>query len=209
MRSFHALQALTLTTLNLCLFTSIASGTEPLKSGKTESGETTKERAKTTTLDAAPSLALPVGNFSEITGIGLGALIGIRHPIAKQLDATGHAGFVYHFSKGDPTGRTSMGTSELPLLGGIRYTFVPVTDGGFYGAVEARVSVLFWRASVGGLGLGTVSGSDTSVKVSTALGLGYHLGKVDMKGSLYVVDIGHLGDTTARMATVGYSFADF
>ncbi len=207
MRLFHALS---LPVFSLCLFASVSSSAaEPLKSRKVESAEATEKPPEKTTLDAAPTFALPVGNFSEVTGIGLGALLGIRHPIATQLDVTGRAGFVYHFSKSDPDGVSSMGTSELPLLGGVRYTFVPTNDGGFYGGAELGVSILFWRASVGGLGLGTVSGSDTSAKVSTALGLGYQLGKLDMKGSLYVVDIGHLSDTMALMASVGYSFADF
>ncbi len=208
MRSIHALG---LPVFSVALLASVtSSAAEPPKSGQAEAGATADAPPKKTTLDAAPSFALPVGNFSDVTGIGLGVLLGLRHPIANQLDVTGRAGFVYHFSKSDPTGTVSMGTSELPLLGGVRYTFVPSTDGGFYGGAELGLSVVFLRASVGGIrGVGTVSGSDTSVKASTALGLGYQLGKLDIKGSLYFVDIGHLGDTMALMASAGYSFADF
>jgi len=166
------------------------------------------EAANKTAFDASAAFALPVGNFADVSGIGFGAFGGVRHLVAKNVHITGRAGFIYHLSK--DFGGYSIGTSELPLLAGVRYTFVPANDGGFYGGAELGMSVLFTRASSStpGLNLGPQSGGDTSVKASTALNLGYQVGKLDARATMYFVDLGHLGDSMALMATVGYSFAE-
>src|SRR5262249_30079981 len=101
------------------------------------------------------------------------------------------------------------GISELPILAGVRYTFVPTDDGGLYGGAEIGMSLLFSRVSSNGNAfIGAQSDSKTDVKASTALGIGYQYGKLDARGALYFIDIGHMGDSMALMATVGYSFAE-
>jgi hypothetical protein len=166
----------------------------------------TKEAEPKVSFDAAPAFLIPVGNLSDAASVGLGVFAGARRPIAQQLDVTGRAGFVYHFSKDYLGG--SVGISEVPILAGLRYTFVPTADGGLYGGAEIGMSIVFSRASLNNALLGGQSTSQTDVKASTTLGVGYQYGKLDARGALYFIDLGHMGDSMAIMATVGYSFAE-
>jgi hypothetical protein len=157
--------------------------------------------------EIAPAFVLPVGNLADAASVGVGALVGMRRNVAKQLDITARAGFVYHFSK--EAGGGSVGISELPFLAGVRYTFVPTADGGFYGGGEVGMSILFARAAINDNALvGPQSTTKSEAKASTALGLGYQFGRFDAKGSLYVIDVGHPGDSMTIMASLGYAFVE-
>jgi hypothetical protein len=157
--------------------------------------------------DIEPAFVLPIGNLADAAGIGFGGLVGMRRPVAKQLEITARAGFVYHLSK--DYGAGSAGISEVPILGGVRYTFVPTASGGFYGGAELGLSIVFARASTSVDGLvGPQSSSTSDTKASTALGVGYRAGMLDVRGAMYFIDLGHMGDSMTAMATVGFTFAE-
>lgn len=153
---------------------------------------------------------LPIGTFSDYAGVGVGALLGLNHRLTDRLDLTGRVGFVYHFSK-DYNALGSHGLSEVPILAGVRYTFLPSAAGGLYGSGELGLSLLVQRATVsaGLLSKEPVSTSDSTVKLSMALGAGYAYENFDLRGSLLMLDVGNLDTTIGLMATVGYSFAGF
>jgi hypothetical protein len=118
--------------------------------------------------EVAPAFVLPVGNLADAASVGFGALAGMRRPIVAHLDVTARAGFVYHLSK-DGGGGGSVGLSEVPILGGVRYTFVPVDDGGLYGAAELGLSLIFARTSIPANALVPgQSASQSDTKASTA-----------------------------------------
>jgi hypothetical protein len=95
--------------------------------------------------------------------------------------------------------------SEVPILAGVRYTFVPTSQGGFYGAAEAGVS-LIWKSASTSSSRGEKSASDSDVTLSGTLAVGYQIGDFDARASLYLIDLDHTS-TSALVATVAYTFA--
>lgn len=153
----------------------------------TEDSTTTYDHAKVIAVDGAA--IVPVGDWSDGAGIGIGALARLTVPVAAKIAITGHAGLIYHLSKG------SMGadaqTIEVPILGGVRYAFTPkIYAAGELGLVYLRTSI-----SSGG---SSMSGSDT--KLGLAFAAGYRTGKLEARAGLYFPDT----DVMGIFATVGW-----
>lgn len=155
---------------------------------------------KTIGLDAG--LALPTGDWSDAVGLGLGALVRFEMPLGGKLVLTGRAGYLQHLSKDSDTGfggSASSSSSQIPLLGGVRYVLRPDTASTMYGAAELGLDMFRSSVEAGGQ-----SQSDSDTNLALTLGGGYRAGKLDLRAGLLFADVGNLGDSMALMATVGY-----
>jgi hypothetical protein len=164
-----------------------------------DDGATAGAPPKTKTISIDGGLAMPAGDWGA--GVGFGALARFEMPLAPKLALTVRAGYLQHLGKeaGDGFGGNATATaSEIPVLGGVRYSFSVKPTSELYGAAElgfvhARIST-----EIGGM---SQSGSDTNLGMS--LGGGYRAGKLDVRGGLLFPDVGSMG-ALGVFATVGY-----
>jgi hypothetical protein len=149
------------------------------------------------------AVALPVGNLSDAAGIGFGGLVRFDYRVVDTVSVGGRAGYVFHLGK-DLPGGGSVGLSEAPIFGAVRYHVLGAAADGPYAALELGPVLLFGRGTSNGV---SVSSSDT--KLGGTVTGGYRLGAVDLRAGLLVLDLGHLGDSLSIVAGAGYTFAAF
>jgi hypothetical protein len=92
--------------------------------------------------------------------------------------------------------------NEIPVFFGVRYAAVHSPNGELYGAAE--LGIVTYNATVDMNGTST---SDSQTNVAGTLGVGFRAGKVDVRGGLWLPDLGRVGDALAVMATVGVDVA--
>jgi len=158
-------------------------------------------RAEPKTLGIDGGLDMPTGDWSDATGLGIGALARFEMTLQPKLALTARAGVIQHLGKDIDSGFGESGSAsatEVPLLGGVRYAFTQSPTSEVYGAAE--LGLVVYRASIDAGGM-SQSNSDTNLGMS--LGGGYRAGKLDLRGGLLFPDIGHAGNM-GLMATVGY-----
>lgn len=158
--------------------------------------QSSDEKKMSVGVEAVP--VLPIGNLSDVSAFGLGALGAFDYWVTPQVRITGRAGYIYHFTKGE-----GFSFSAIPIWGGARYHFEE--KGGPWIGGELGPNVLLASFDTGPLG----SVSDNEVKFGIGVGGGYKLNEWDFGGRLFAYDIGHFGDTFAISAMVGYHFAEF
>lgn len=135
-------------------------------------------------------LALPIGDFGDGAGIGIGALLNFGYPLNEQVTLTGRVGYVHHLEKNNLT------FSEIPFWVGAAYGLSPpLSLVGELGFVNGKVSA------------GGQSASDTNL----ALGLGvlYGMGTIDLGARLQMLNLDHAGDSMQIAVTAGYKFTSF
>lgn len=158
-------------------------------------------------------LAIPIGNYSDATGLGLGVLLTGEYPVNPVISATGRIGFQAHLSKSvsTPFGSADSHVHALPILVGGRYYFQAQPGSsmtsssahqGLFGAAELGLFWLFSGASVNG-----VSGSSSDLKFGIGAGAGYQMGALSFRGMIHSHSIGNFGDTLMLTGVVGYQFA--
>jgi hypothetical protein len=172
------------------------------KMGTARAAEPPKEEAKNASIGADAVFALPVGNLSDVAGVGFGTLARFDYRVADPVSVGARAGFVYHLSTS--IGNDSAGISEAPIFASARYHFLGRDPNGPYAALELGPVIVFGRATVQG-----VAASSSDTKLGGTIGGGYQLGAIDLRAGLLVLDVGHLGDTLAIVAGAGYTFAAF
>ena len=155
-------------------------------------------------IGADAEFALPVGNLSDAAGIGFGALGKFNFNLNDNLSLTGRLGFVYHLAK--DFGGISVGISYVPVRAGVKYFFMGNNDGVYAGG-EAGVNYLMTHVSSSVPGLSGLGG-DSSLKFGLGVGGGYQLGKLDFRGGLNFLDVGHFGDSIVIALNVGYRFVE-
>ena len=159
--------------------------------------------------DAA--VVLPIGHWSDATGIMLGPLARFEYEVSPQLLVTGRVGYLYGLRKStDVLGvKTTYGINDIPLWGGVEYYFGEAADGLYLGG-EAGLNFLSFNVKTEGDPLvGSTSGSSSETDLGLNAGAGYRMGDLDLRGSLCIFDLGHAGDSMGLMASVGYNFARF
>lgn len=142
---------------------------------------------------------LPIGDYSDASNFGIGALGRFEFGISDALAVTGRVGYVYHLGTPDSTS-----VSMIPLLAGGKYKVG--TSGlsvyGELGITNIRVSVDFMGASV----------SDSETKLSVGAGVNYQKDKIQARVGFFMPgseDDGNGGSTVLYgiLASVGYDFA--
>ncbi|HET7788875.1 MAG TPA: outer membrane beta-barrel protein [Myxococcales bacterium] len=145
---------------------------------------------------------LPLGNYSDVNGVGGGLMLTGEYPMMPELSLTGRVGFQYHSDKDLGLG-VSGHVHSIPFLLGAKYYFMPERQG-FFGAAELGLFDLIAGASSGG-----VSASDSQVKLGVGVGVGYQMKQWNARVNLHSQSVGSFGDSMMVTAGVGYQFAGF
>jgi hypothetical protein len=166
------------------------------------SGRDMASKSQTVLIGVDGNFELPVGNYSDVNGIGGGALLNIEYPMMPQLSLTGRVGFDFH---GDTTvGGADVHIHNIPVLFGAKYYLLETDRQGLFAAGEMGLFTLLTSASAGG-----VSGSSTDMKFGIGAGLGYQWKEWSFRVNIHSHDVGNFGDAVMVSGGVGYQFGGF
>jgi hypothetical protein len=152
-------------------------------------------------------LALPVGNYSDVNGVGGGAMLTAEYPVPallENLSATARVGFQLHASKTISAFGTPVDThvNSIPLLVGARYYVMPMAERqGLFAAAELGLFDLMASASSG-----ATSASSSSMKFGLGGGIGYQWNQWNARLNLHTHDVGNFGDALMVTGGIGYQF---
>jgi hypothetical protein len=164
-------------------------------------------RAEDGALGVDGAVVLPIGDWSDISGLGIGALVAGHYDLSPQLAVTGRVGYIHHLSKS--VGGSDFSTYEIPVLGGIKYRLGDPGEGMYLGA-EAGLVSLGARAEVENPFTGeSESVSDSDIEIGLTAGVGYETGDFDLRGQVFFPSLDHIDDLIGIMGTVGYRFSRF
>lgn len=140
-------------------------------------------------------VGLPLGDFGDVSSLGIGALIGVNFRLQEKLVVTGRAGYMQFLTDID-----GLSLSGIPLWGGVKY-YPSASGSGVFASGEAGITMM--RSS---FELGGASASDSESNLSLNLGGGFDMGKITLRGGLGILDIGEAGDSMMLNASAGYTF---
>ncbi|TXI71621.1 MAG: porin family protein [Cyclobacteriaceae bacterium] len=123
-----------------------------------------------------PEVALPMGDFADAVGLGIGGTVRYEAPISGNLNWTATAGFLSFMKETaeTPFGDVETSATAIPIQGGIKYYFTESFNG-FYAAGELGVHLYKVKAELAG-----ESDDASETEFSFAPGVGYHLGSIDI-----------------------------
>ena len=145
------------------------------------------------------AITLPLGDWADIAGLGLGAGLRYEYTIIPQLNLTGRVLLTYHLEEHD------WSWIDIPILAGAQYFFL-ASDEGPYVAGELGLTYYYgeWDGQTG-----AILDDDTSdTGLTFTAGGGYHMGDLDFRGHLYVSSVDS-EELYGLIATVGYRFLTF
>lgn len=146
--------------------------------------------------------ALPVGNYSDVNGVGAGAMLTAEYPFLENLSATARVGFQLHAAKTIPGFGVDTHVNSIPLLVGARYYVMPMAERqGLFAAAELGIFDLMSSASSS-----TASASSNNVKFGLGGGIGYQWNQWDARVNLHTHDVGNFGDALMVTGGIGYQF---
>jgi len=119
--------------------------------------------------DFGLEFGMPMGDFKDLAGIGIGGTVKAYYPINEQMDATGRVGYIYW--TGDEQDLGIMGTwsynyYQIPIMAGINYKITPE----FYGMAELGLTMLGIDVEVAG-----ISSSVSETNLAFTIGAGYNV----------------------------------
>lgn len=140
-------------------------------------------------ISVGAELALPLGDFGDLSSIGFGASGKVYYGLNQEMNITGSLGYLnFPYKESDISG----GVSMIPLMFGFDYDF----GNGFY--VEPKLGLMFTKVKVTFMGH---SGTVSDTKFGLGLGGGYRFNEWDFSLHYNIVD--HLNFLGIRAA---YSF---
>ncbi len=140
---------------------------------------------------------LPVGDYSDVAGFGIGGLAGIELGMNPGLALTARAGYIQHLEKdGDDEGNFKM--RHIPIFGGIKFT-VPETP--VY--LAAEVGAVMTRAEVDVPILG--SQTDDETNLGWGAGIGTAAGPLDLRLSWHTWDAANMSESMTIGLSVGFT----
>lgn len=124
--------------------------------------------------------ALPMGDFGDAFGLGVGPTAGFELPVSDNLSATVQVAYDILMPKSDFKD-VIKSASMLPAQVGLKYYFQG-DQAGFYGHAQLGIHSVSVKSEDIDLGpLGTIEGtSDSNTNFSWAIGVGYQLEKFDL-----------------------------
>ncbi len=143
------------------------------------------------TVAVEPNLVVPLGDFTNLSKLGLGGTGTLNFPINAALNVTGRAGLIFHLTELDNTSFL-----VVPLLGGVKYAFSPGSP--FYAAGELGLN--YTRVSSGSV-------SDTDTNIGFTAGVGYKLSSTDLRAGLMAYDLGNLDKSLSLFFTASFEVA--
>ena len=117
--------------------------------------------------DFGLELGMPMGDFEDTAGIGIGGTVKAYYPINEKIDATGRIGYIYW--TGDEMdlgilGEWSYSFYQVPIMAGINYKITPE----FYGMAELGLTMLGITIDIAG-----TETSDSETDLAFTIGAGY------------------------------------
>lgn len=132
-------------------------------------------------INAGAEVALPMGNFSNLSSFGFGASGKVYYGLNEEMSITGSLGYLNFPTK---ESEFSGGVSMIPLMFGFDYDF-----GGFY--VEPRIGFNFTKVTIKFMGH---SASANETKFGLGLGGGYRYDVWDFSLHYNMIDqLGYIG----------------
>jgi hypothetical protein len=146
------------------------------------------------TLGPALNVELPLGDYADFAGFGLGATARAQYGLQDNLALTGDLGWVWHAKKDE------LSTSVVPFLLGVKY------DIGKNLFVSGQMGFYFVTLSAPDVhipGLGNVDQSNSETEFAFAPGIGYEHGPWEglFRFLVFDTDVMNLG------LTVAYNFS--
>ena len=136
---------------------------------------------------------LPVGNMSNVTGIGLGGLGGIEVGMYPGLALTARSGYIYHFAKSDNTFR------QIPVLGGGKFT---IPNAPLY--VAGELGAIFVRQDFGATTF-TPKHTANSNNFGWDAGIGSVVGPTDIRLTFNVLNASDMRNSMTLVLSVGFT----
>lgn len=162
--------------------------------------------AKKMSLGADGAVVIPLGDFSDVAGVGIGALLKFGFSVSDAIMITARTGYIFHLTKTISTGvgDADSKVAQIPFMVGGKYMF-----GAPY--VAAELGMVNFRTKAEFMG---VSGSDSSTKLAFGIGGGYMMGDLDFRLAFNMIPGAIAVGTEEKaaqeiMLNVGYDFAHF
>jgi len=147
------------------------------------------------TIGPSVGLELPIGDYGDVAGFGIGATARAQYGLQENLALTGDFGYTWHGKKNE------FSTSALPLMFGVKYA----VGKSFY--VSGQLGLYFVTVDVPdvvipGFGTYSVDASNSETKFALAPGVGYEKGPWEAYFRFVVLDT----DIMNLGLTVAYNF---
>lgn len=165
----------------------------PVKSKKTSSSSGDFQKMQ---VGPAFDLFIPIGDWSDLVSLGVGASGQFQYQITDKLAATANVGYTQFLLKEKVDG---FSISAIPLLGGVKYYI----KNGLY--AQGNIGLYMLRSKISFLGQ---SETDSDSKFAFGVGAGYelNLGKMnlDLNGRYQIVeDANHIAIRAALLFPIG------
>jgi hypothetical protein len=160
-----------------------------------------------------PVVLVPFGALSDATGIGAGAMLGGEYRVSPSLSFTGRVGYISGMEQQRSVADFQLASSidTAPFLGGIKYYVIEAQEGLFLSAELGAIYVHGTARVVGHAGSTNVdaNASGSATNFGGLLSAGYQAGRWDLRAGLLAHDAQHIDSSSALVASVGCSFAQF
>lgn len=113
-------------------------------------------------VDVAPEIAMPIGDFGDFAAIGFGATARFNYVLMENLVLTGSAGYIMYTEELD-----GVSVSAIPFKAGAKYFFMP--DMPVYGGLELGMTM--FTVDVDNFG----DNDETEFMIAPAIGYEYKL----------------------------------
>lgn len=118
------------------------------------------------------NLGLPMGDFGNAAGFGIGFLARFQYGLNEQMALAGSIGYISFAEK------NSISSSALPILASARYYFTP-GSGRVYGQADLGLTSVSQDVNISFGGFGSISGTASSTNFSLGFGGGYEMPLAD------------------------------
>lgn len=157
-------------------------------------------------LGVEAQMLVPVGDLSEGSGLLFGPLVRFGYRVARPLELTASAGYLFGLTKDTSTApiQGSGGLNLVPLMVGGRFFFFPDAEGesqadrdrgaasrysGLYLSTEIGLNLIIPKAEINGK---SVENLDTRARFGGNFGLGYILSKrlpIDVRAQFSLLNL--------------------
>jgi opacity protein-like surface antigen len=159
-------------------------------------------------LGIGANLALPMGDFSDFAGVGIGGTASFEIEFTPNITGIGSAGYLSFGGKdfSDPYYDYSYSYSVIPIMAGIKYYFTPGIP--FYGIGQIGFQIFNDNLTTNVIvpGYPNYGASASSTEFALSIGAGYEVpignnAALDLTGTFNLIsDLNYLG------ARVAYRF---
>ena len=123
-----------------------------------------------------PELAFPMGDWSDLAGIGIGGSVAYESAINENLNWTGTVGYLSFSDKED----VGLKQSVIQIQGGVKYYFEE-SFSGFYAGADLGFNI-------GKAKIEDADYDESETKFGFAPKVGYHLANIDISARYQIIE---------------------